>query len=160
MTLRIPHGAVESIRQHGREAYPNECCGILVGKVKAKADDDGKEVMEAAKVSNLRTDPEKADRLLPRDSAELETERNRFLIDPKEQMGIEKDARERGLEVLGYYHSHPDHPARPSDYDRDHGWPWYSYVILNVSQGKPGEMTSWVLKEDRTGFDPEPWEGF
>ena len=90
--------------------------------------------------------------MLPRDSVDFESERNRFLIDPKEQIRVERETRARGLEVLGYYHSHPDHPAHPSNYDRDHGWPWYSYVILSVIQGNPEEMTSWVLKDDRSGF--------
>ncbi len=156
LVLRIPKAAVASIRLHGKQAYPNECCGILVGT----ADGDRKEVIEATKVANLRLEPEAADRLLPRQSAEYESERNRFLIDPREQIGVERKARERGWEVLGYYHSHPDHPARPSAYDRDHGWPWYSYVILSVAQGDPGEMTSWVLKEDRSAFDAEAWESF
>ena len=154
--LRIPNGAVEVIRKHGRESYPNECCGILVGK----AGDSGREVLQAVPVANLRLNAEEADRLLPRESVDFESERNRFLIDPKEQIRIERETRESGLEVLGYYHSHPDHPARPSNYDRDHGWPWYSYVILSVIQGNPEEMTSWVLKDDRSGFDSEPWTGF
>ena len=64
----------------------------------------------------------------------------------------------RGLEVVGYYHSHPDHPARPSDYDRDHGWPWYSYVIISIQQGKAGELNSWVLRDDRSKFELESVE--
>jgi proteasome lid subunit RPN8/RPN11 len=80
------------------------------------------------------------------------------LIDPQDQLKVEKDARQRGLEVLGYYHSHPDHPARPSNYDREHAWPWYSYVILAVEKGEAKELTSWVLAEDRSGFAVEPVE--
>ena len=75
-----------------------------------------------------------------------ESERNRFLIDPLEQLRVEKDARARGLDVLGYYHSHPDHPARPSNYDREHAWPWYSYVIVSVQRGEPRGF-------DLLGFD-------
>jgi proteasome lid subunit RPN8/RPN11 len=64
----------------------------------------------------------------------------------------EKSASAQGLEVIGWYHSHPDHPARPSEYDRDHAWPWYSYIIVNVRAGVAQDMTSWRLKDDRSGF--------
>jgi len=71
---------------------------------------------------------------------------------------VEKDARARGLEVLGYYHSHPDHPARPSEYDREHAWPWYSYLIVAVEKGVPRDSRSWVLSEDRSVFHAEQIE--
>jgi proteasome lid subunit RPN8/RPN11 len=84
-----------------------------------------------------------------------ETEKNRFLIDPLDQLRVEKGARARGLDVLGYYHSHPDHPARPSIYDRDHAWPWYSYAIIAVQGGVPNDLTSWTLAGDRSAFGAE-----
>jgi proteasome lid subunit RPN8/RPN11 len=71
---------------------------------------------------------------------------------------VEKEARTRGLDVMGYYHSHPDHPAMPSNYDRDHAWPWYSYVIVSVQKGLAAEVNSWVLAEDRTRFEREEIE--
>jgi proteasome lid subunit RPN8/RPN11 len=71
---------------------------------------------------------------------------------------VEKENRKRGLDVVGYYHSHPDHPARPSEYDRAHAWPWYSYVIVSVERGEPKAMTSWMLSEDRSRFDEETLE--
>jgi proteasome lid subunit RPN8/RPN11 len=71
---------------------------------------------------------------------------------------VEKDARARGLEVLGYYHSHPDHPALPSISDREHAWPWYSYVIVSVERGSAKDLTCWVLAEDEGSFCPEPVE--
>ncbi len=152
----IAKGAVTVIRKHGRECYPNECCGVLVGITK----DQEKKALEAVPMENLRLNAEEADLLLPRESPDLESERNRFLINPKEQLRIERETRARGWKVLGYYHSHPDHPACPSNYDRDHGWPWYSYVILSVIRGNPEEMTSWVLKDDRSSFNSEPWAEF
>jgi proteasome lid subunit RPN8/RPN11 len=152
--LRLTYQQVEAIRQHGARDYPSECCGILLGH----ADGDQKEVREVVPLANLRHDRERAQALLPLEEPGRESERNRFLIDPREQIRVEKEARARGLDVVGYYHSHPDHPSRPSNYDRDHAWPWYSYVILAVRQAVPGEMTSWVLVEDRTRFDPEPVE--
>jgi proteasome lid subunit RPN8/RPN11 len=106
-------------------------------------------------LKNLRHDPSRAQEFLPVNDPGRETERNRFLIHPLEQLRVEKDARARGLDVLGYYHSHPDHPARPSNYDREHAWPWYSYVIISVERGSPRDLTSWVLAEDRSAFAPE-----
>lgn len=123
-----------------------------------QAEGDQKQVIEAVPLRNLRSDPAEAQKLLPLESPGKESERNRFLIDPREQMRVEKDARARGLDVVGYYHSHPDHPARPSNYDREHAWPWYSYVILSVAKGEPADLTSWVLRESREQFDPEPVE--
>jgi len=154
MALRITKPQQEAIRQHGVRDYPNECCGVLLGK----ANGIHKEVQEVVPLRNLRLDPARAQKLLPLDDPARETERNRFLIDPLEQLHVEKDARARGLEVLGYYHSHPDHPARPSIYDRDHAWPWYSYVILSVDRGTPRELTCWVLSDDRSQFIAEALE--
>ncbi len=151
MGLKIQSKEVDAIRRHGARDYPNECCGVLLGS----ADGTEKQVREAVPLTNIRTEPELAQKLLPLESPGRESERNRYLIDPREQLRIEKDARARGLDVVGYYHSHPDHPSRPSEYDRAHAWPWYSYLILSVSKGEPGDLTSWVLAKDRGQFDPE-----
>ena len=151
MALRFVPDQLNAIRRHGARDYPSECCGILLGK----SDDGNKEVHEVVALKNLRHDPARAQELLPLASPDLETDQNRFLIDPLEQLKVEKDARKRGLDVMGYYHSHPDHPARPSNYDREHAWPWYSYIILSVEKGTPADMTSWVLSDNRERFDPE-----
>ena len=111
MALKIDNVQMEAIRQHGARDYPGECCGVMLGKTNGVC----KEVVEIVPLKNLRNDPARAQELLPVDEPGRETERNRFLIDPLDQLRVEKDARARGLEVLGYYHSHPDHPARPSD---------------------------------------------
>lgn len=126
----------------------------MLGVVRA----DAKHLESVAPLSNVRTEPARAKELLPLAAPGRESERNRFLIDPVELLRVEKEARQRGLEVLGFYHSHPDHPARPSEYDRDHAFPWYSYVIIAVGAGKPGSYTSWVLREDRSQFDNESIE--
>src|SRR5690349_25040710 len=118
MTLIIDKENFSAIRRHGSADYPNECCGILLGK----ANDARKEVSEAVALKNLRLDAARAQEVLPLESPGRESERNRFLIEPLEQLRVEKGARARGLDVLGYYHSHPDHPARPSEYDGDHSW--------------------------------------
>lgn len=154
MALKLTSQHFDSITRHSAREYPNECCGIMLGS----ANGAHKEVREIVPLANLRHDPARAQELLPLDEPERESERNRFLIDPLEQLKVEKDARARRLEILGYYHSHPDHPARPSYYDRDHAWPWYSYVIVSVEHGEPKALTSWVLAEDRSRFDEEAIE--
>jgi proteasome lid subunit RPN8/RPN11 len=142
------------IREHGARDYPNECCGLLLGR----ADNSHKQVVEVVALKNVRLDAVRAQAILPLKSPGQESGRNRFLIDPVEQLQVEKEARARGLDVMGYYHSHPDHPAQPSEYDRQHAWPWYSYLILSVEQGEPRDLTCWVLTDDQSRFDPEPFE--
>jgi proteasome lid subunit RPN8/RPN11 len=151
MSIKLNQSHVNAMRSHAARDYPSECCGILMGR----AEGDEKQVSEVVALRNLRHDAVRAQELLPLQSPDRETDRNRFLIDPLEQLKVEKAARARGLDVLGYYHSHPDHLARPSNYDREHAWPWYSYVILSVEKGTPAEMTSWVLSDNRERFDPE-----
>jgi proteasome lid subunit RPN8/RPN11 len=154
MALSLKEAQMETIRQHGARDYPDECCGVMVGEVNGVH----KVVGEIVPLKNLRKDPARAQQLLPLRDPAKETERNRFLLDPLDQLRVEKDARARGLEVLGYYHSHPDHPARPSIYDREHAWPWYSYVIVSVERGCAKDLTCWVLAEDEGSFCPEPVE--
>ena len=152
MAIQLTADQLGSIRTHAVREYPNECCGVLLGR----SDGMTKDVSEIVPLRNLRHDFARAQELLPLEDPGRESEKNRFLIDPQEQLQVERDARERGLDVLGYYHSHPDHPARPSNYDREHAWPWYSYVIVSVERGEARELTSWVLSQDRSRFDPEP----
>jgi proteasome lid subunit RPN8/RPN11 len=85
-----------------------------------------------------------------------EDERSRrFLIDPREYIAFEKRADERDMDILGVYHSHPDHPAEPSEYDRDHAWPGWSYIIASVSGEEIKDLRSWLLKDDRSGYTEE-----
>ena len=133
--LTTEHDA--AIRSHGEEIFPNECCGFVLGRFNG----DGRETVELRPVVNAFEDDEK---------------HHRFSIDPRDFMLAEKDARAKGLDIVGFYHSHPDHPARPSQYDIDHAWPVYSYIIVSVLEGKADAMTSWILKEDRSAFNPEP----
>jgi proteasome lid subunit RPN8/RPN11 len=154
MALRIRKDSLKAITDHGARDYPSECCGILLGRV----DGGQKVVTEVVPLRNLRHEPQRGQEILPLDEPGQESERNRFLIDPRDQLRVEKDARARHLDVLGYYHSHPDHPARPSRYDQEHAWPWYSYVILSVEQGVAGDLNCWVLAEDRSDFDRQPVE--
>ena len=93
--------------------------------------------------------------LVHRNAIQEEGPRRRFLVRPSDYREAEKRASDAGGELLGFYHSHPDHPARPSQYDLDHAWPFFSYVIVSVREGVSEDMTSWRLREDRSAFDPE-----
>ncbi|MEJ7618853.1 MAG: M67 family metallopeptidase [Pyrinomonadaceae bacterium] len=135
ITLAPSH--IEEINGHAEREYPDECCGLLLGRF---ADDGAKVVAETIAVSNAR---EGADR------------HNRSLIPPEELLRGERDARRRGLEVIGNYHSHPDHPARPSQFDLEHAWPTWSYLIVSVQKNRAGELLSWELKHDRSRFNSE-----
>ena len=129
ITLSAPVDA--AIRAHGRETFPHECCGAMLGK-------DGL-VREAHALPNTTE----------------EGPRRRFLVRPDDYRVAEQRAREAGLELLGFYHSHPDHPATPSQFDLDHAWPFFSYVIVSVMSGEDKLLTSWRLKDDRSAFDEE-----
>jgi len=120
-----------AIRAHGVETYPNECCGALIGR-------DGVVTSTYALPNTTEEGP-----------------RRRFLVRPSDYQEAEKRASQAGGDLLGFYHSHPDHPARPSQYDLDHAWPFFSYVIVSVREGVSQDMTSWRLREDRSAFDPE-----
>lgn len=124
----------EKIRAHGAATFPHECCGALLGR-----DEPSREVFSLFPLVNRRDD----------------SPRNRFSVTAEDVLEAEKAACAQSLEVVGWYHSHPDHPALPSEYDRDHAWPWYSYIIVSVHSGAPKDMTSWRLKDDRSGFDGE-----
>jgi proteasome lid subunit RPN8/RPN11 len=84
--------------------------------------------------------------------------RNRFSISPEDVRDVEIASLSRGLDVVGWYHSHPDNAARPSEYDRQNAWPWYSYVIVSVLQGEPEDLTSWRLNDDGQGYSQEAIE--
>ena len=136
MGLEIGSALIEEIGRHGARAYPNECCGALLGVVT----DDAKQVRELLALDNRR---------------EGAAARTRFLVTADDYRWAEQQARAKGLDIVGFYHSHPDHPARPSEFDREHALPWYSYVVVSVSGGNPQDTTSWVLADDRSRFLPE-----
>ncbi len=136
--IRLADVHLDAVRAHGEADYPYECCGLLIGGFGVEST---KTVLETVPISNAREESEK---------------RNRFLITPEELLKGEKVAREKKMDILGFYHSHPDHPADPSQFDLDHAWPMYSYIIVSVNQGRSGDLRSWELREDRSSFDPEP----
>jgi proteasome lid subunit RPN8/RPN11 len=122
------------IDQHAEATYPDECCGVMLGRQV-----DGKRIVDQLVEIENQWDEEER--------------RRRFLITPQQYMRAEKQAREAGLDLLGFYHSHPDAPARPSEFDREHAWPFYSYLIAGVKAGKTVDLTAWQLLDDRSGYD-------
>lgn len=147
--LEIPASELAAIATHGERAYPEECCGFLIGHPSDEGDDgadaDGGDpgacaaVVRAKAAENTRDD-ERA---------------RRYTIAPEVVLHTLRAARADGLEIIGYYHSHPDHPAEPSAFDREHAWPGVSYLIVPVTDGRAGAARSWRLTEDSDGFVEE-----
>lgn len=135
--ILINEERIEEIKRHGEQTFPYECCGLLVGKFNG---DGEKEVLETFPIENAR---------------EAEAQHNRSLIPPKDLMQGEKYARGKGLEVVGNYHSHPDHPARPSEFDLEHALPVWSYIIVSVMKGSAEDVRSWEMENDRSKFNEE-----
>jgi proteasome lid subunit RPN8/RPN11 len=132
--MKLSKQLLHQIHLHLESGYPNEACGVMLGK--------GGVVTEIVSAENERTD----------------SARNRYLIDPLAYLKIERGADKRGLDVLGIYHSHPDVAAWPSQFDLDHAWPNFSYLIVSVVKGKAIESNSWRLRADRSAFDQEAVE--
>ncbi len=127
--LTITRDVDAAIRAHGQETYPHECCGALVGR------------------------NDRVAAVVPLPNTTEEGPRRRFLVRPSDYREAERQASALGGELLGFYHSHPDHPARPSQYDLDHAWPTFAYIIVSVAAGAAQDMTVWFLQEDRSNFD-------
>jgi len=142
--IKLSDALAESIRSHAEREYPRECCGLLVGRV----EDGGRRrvVVETRAVENT--------------FAEEGERHHRMRIEPLDYARAERLYAARGLGVVGNYHSHPDHPAVPSQYDLEHlaPWPTMSYVVVSVKGGKAAELRSWELSEDRSRFDEEEVE--
>ena len=135
MTLVLDPRHVAAIGRHGEADYPAEACGLIGGTL----DGVRKVAVQLVPLANRRTD----------------SARNRYLIDPESFRRAEQRLDRDGLEVIGVYHSHPDHPPEPSAFDREHAWPWLSYVIVGVQRGRAGALKSWVLADDRARFVEE-----
>ncbi len=136
--IRLKKSDLDVIKQIAQETYPHECCGIMVGSV----DGDIKSVDELVPAINERTD----------------SLANRYLITADFVQKLEARLRGTDSSIVGFFHSHPDVPARPSAYDQEHAWPWYSYLIVSVIKGEAHEVLNWKLKDDRSAFDPEDIE--
>ncbi len=142
--LNLPRSVYDELRRHGVEAYPHECCGVLLGEVDADA--DRREVRELVRCGNTRTD----------------APHNRYNIAPRELIAAQRRAREQGWDIVGFYHSHPDHPAQCSSTDLDEAhWLGCSYVITSVEEGAATVTNSFVLQgtsEESKRLEPEPLE--
>jgi proteasome lid subunit RPN8/RPN11 len=132
--MKIAAGALEDIRTHGVEGYPNEICGIMVGPR-----GEGR-VTEVRRARNIIVD----------------RSRDRYEIDPRDHIRIQREADADGLDIVGYYHSHPDHPAQASRFDTERAWAGYVYVIVSIENGKPLDANGFVADKDGGPFRPEP----
>lgn len=135
--IRITDESIEAIKSHAVADYPHECGGLLLGHLDSA---NGKTVVETLPMEN---------------TADVETRHDRVLIDPRDLMRAEREAREKGLDVIGYYHSHPDDEAMPSQFDLDHALPGWSYIIVSVREQKAVDWNSWEMENDRTKFNKE-----
>lgn len=138
MTLRLSGALLAEIQRQGEGAYPAECCGVLAGR---PGEDGFKEVVRLAPAVNRRTD-----------------DPHRYLIAPDDLRRLDRELKIEGLEIVGYYHSHPDHPPAPSGFDTEHAWPWYSYLIVRIDRGRAADAASWVLDDERPQMHPESLE--
>jgi proteasome lid subunit RPN8/RPN11 len=137
VTLLLANQYLAALQRHVEGTYPYEGGGLLIGRT----DEQGhKIVTEIKPFANQRA---------------IEDQHNRILITDEMYREGEAYADDRGLLLIGFFHSHPDHPARPSEFDREHALPWWSYVIVSVRQGQAANVLSWQLREDRGGFDEE-----
>ncbi len=133
MALKIAEELLKQIHLHGERAYPEEGAGLLLGAI----ENGDKRVSQLITFANAR---------------EPSARRNRYLLTPQDYLRGEQEAARLGLEVIGVFHSHPDHPNRPSEFDREWAMPGWSYVITSVQSGKAVESRSWQLSEDRSQF--------
>jgi proteasome lid subunit RPN8/RPN11 len=137
--IRLNEKHIAEIKSHGESTYPNECGGMLIGRFE---DGGAKAIVET----------------FPLENSSEENQRNRVLLLPKDVLRAEKYARENKLDVIGYYHSHPDDRAVPSQYDLDHALPVWSYIIVSVLEGKAVDVRSWEMENDRSKFNEEEFE--
>jgi len=133
MSIIFEKSHFAEIQQHGEAAYPHECCGFLLGRLEAHRCI----VRQTRRAQNQRVD----------------SPQNRYQISPQDYLQADRMARESGADIIGFYHSHPDHPARPSQFDLENAaWPGLVYAIVAVKNGLAGELTAWTLSEDRSRF--------
>ena len=134
--LKLSNKVLAQIQENGENAYPEEGAGLMLGK-----DQEGRRVVQT---------------ILPLNNAREDAARhNRYLITAEDMMSAEMEAINMGLDIVGIFHSHPDHPNRPSEFDREWALPWFSYVITSVQNGKAAGSRSWRLADDRRSFFEE-----
>jgi proteasome lid subunit RPN8/RPN11 len=132
--MNIHQSAIEAIQAHGADGYPNEICGFMLGP---KGDGEVTEVRPARNII-------------------VERSRDRYEIDPRDHIRTQREADAAGLDIVGYYHSHPDHPAQPSRFDTERAWAGYVYLIVSIQDGRPVDANAFVTDQDGGPFRPEP----
>jgi len=148
LKLSIEH--LRAICLYAESTYPNECCGLLLGKLTQGS----KTLVEVMATENAWS-AEAAETFPAIDAIEPDsTQHSHYTIAPEVMLSAQREARDRQLDIIGIYHSHPDHPAIPSEFDRVYAWHQYSYIIVSVQQGKAGVLKSWSLDDDHQ-FQPE-----
>jgi len=149
--LKLHSDHFQAMQTHAESTYPEECCGLLLGLLRG----DVKTLVEVLPTQNSWGDEGVDDFQAIESSAQRKSsKRNRFSIAPKVMLQAQKDARDRNLDIIGIFHSHPDHPAVPSEFDRAIAWQQYSYIIVSVQQGKACDLKSWSLNDEHQ-FQPE-----
>jgi proteasome lid subunit RPN8/RPN11 len=148
--LILPSPLLTRMHAHLEAGYPHEACGILIGDIDVAS--GRKTVKDVALVENRWADDAANDL---RGRSDDESLANRFLISPEDMARADRDAGKRGLDIIGFFHSHPDHPSRPSETDRAFAWPVIAFVIVSVRAGQATTTQSWVLRDDREAFDEE-----
>jgi proteasome lid subunit RPN8/RPN11 len=147
--LKLNSHHLQAMQTHAENTYPEECCGLLLGQIQG----DTKTLIEVLPTENSWGD-EAVDNFQSIETSNKTSKRNRFSIAPKVMFEVQKSVRDRNLDIIGIFHSHPDNPARPSEFDRAIAWHSYSYIIISVQQGKTCDLKSWVLDDDHK-FQPE-----
>lgn len=137
LPLQLSAAALATIHAHATETFPEECCGAMLG-----TDDDAglRHVTDVLRIDNVKDD----------------NRTRRYVIPPDALLQAEKTARARRLDVVGIYHSHPNHPSQASEFDREHALPYWSYVIVSCMEGTCVQTQSWRLHDDRSAFAEEP----
>ena len=149
--MKIERQALDAIRFHGAEGYPNEICGIMIGPpVQGSPRNHGKASDFVGFRDHSVTDVKRARNII------VDRARDRYEIDPRDQVRIQREADAAGLDIVGYYHSHPDHPAQASRFDTERAWAGYVYVIVSVRAGEAVDANAFVAENDGGPFHPEP----
>ncbi len=133
--ITLDNSLLNQIFESGKNFYPEECCGALLG--------------------HTENDEQVVEKIFVIHNSQSQNRSHRFLISPDQYKAAEKIADENHLELLGFYHSHPDHTAKPSEFDLNHAWPWFIYLIFSVNNGEPGDFTAWLLADNREKFEQQ-----
>ena len=143
--IRLSVAQLTEIKNHGKEAYPEECCGAMLGELESSASSSG-QIKFTKRIVRIENNW---------GNNEAESRHRRFAITAKDYQELEETAKKAQLVLLGFYHTHPDHPAKPSATDLSYAWPFFSYIILSIGKGSPKEILSYELNLESKQFSEE-----